>query len=120
MTAQSTCEAEYAALTSLSVAARCLRPLFEELFQVPTSPILTEIDNTAALLTANSTKVSARNRHFLMRESTVREAAQDNLIKLKYTPTGECKVDGLTKALQRIKHKIFCSQVRICIKHTIL
>lgn len=120
VTAQSTCEAEYAALTSLSVAARWLRPLFEELFQVPTSPILTEIDNTAALLTANSTKVSARNRHFLMRESTVREAVQDNLIKLKYTPTGECKADGLTKALQRIKHKIFCSQVRICIKHTIL
>ena len=105
--AQSTCEAEYAALTSLSVAAQWLRPLFEEIFQVPTCPILTEIDNTAALITANSIKISTRNRHFLMRESTVREAIQNNLIKLKYTSTNDCKADGLTKALQRTKYNNF-------------
>lgn len=53
MTAQSTCEAEYAALTALAIAARWIRPLYEELFKASPSPINTEIDNTAALITAN-------------------------------------------------------------------
>lgn len=118
VTAQSTCEAEYAALTKLAIIAQWLRPLYDELFEVKSRPILTEIDNTAALLTANSTKISARNRHFLMRQSTVREAIQNNLIKLKYTPTNNCKADGLTKALQRIKHITFCSHIRVDLKHT--
>ncbi|POS85529.1 hypothetical protein EPUL_005027 [Erysiphe pulchra] len=39
-----------------------------------------------------------------MRQEIVREAIQNNYIKLKYTPTNNCKADGLTKALQRIKH----------------
>ncbi|KAI0995091.1 hypothetical protein K3495_g13090, partial [Podosphaera aphanis] len=118
VTAQSTCEAEYAALTKLATIARWLRPLYEELFGTMKQPIITEIDNTAALITANSTKISARNRHFLMREETVREAIKDKIIELQYTPTDICKADGLTKALQRIKHTTFCNQINIDLKHS--
>ncbi|KAI0992868.1 hypothetical protein K3495_g15316, partial [Podosphaera aphanis] len=119
VTAQSTCEAEYAALTTLAVTARWLRPLYEELFQVTSQPIITEIDNTAAMITANSEKISSRNRHFLMRQSTVRESIKGNLIKLKYTPTNHCKADGLTKALQRIKHTTFCHQLKLDLKQSV-
>ncbi|KAI1007746.1 hypothetical protein K3495_g477 [Podosphaera aphanis] len=52
VTAQSTCEAEYAALTTLTVTAQWLRPLYEELFQVASQPVRTEIDNTAAMITS--------------------------------------------------------------------
>lgn len=69
-------------------------------------PIITEIDNAAALKTENSNKISARNRHFLVREEIIREAVQDKIIKLQYTPT-----DGLTKALQRMKRKTFCNKI---------
>ncbi|KAI1006899.1 hypothetical protein K3495_g1324 [Podosphaera aphanis] len=51
--AQSTFEAEYAALTKLANTARWLRPLYEELFGPLNYPITTDIDNTAALITAN-------------------------------------------------------------------
>lgn len=120
VTAQSTCEAEYAALSKLAVAAQWIKPLYEELFLINSSPIITEIDNTAALITANSTKIPARNRHFLMREETVRETVKNNIIKLKYTPTNDCKADGLTKALQRLKHNTFCTQIKLDLKHTAL
>lgn len=119
ITAQSTCEAEYAALTSLAVAAQWIHPLHKEIFQVKDEPILTEIDNTAALITAQSDKISARNRHFLMRQSTVREAIKNGLIKLNYTPSDICKADGLTKALQRIKHESFCNQINIKLKPSV-
>ncbi|KHJ35411.1 hypothetical protein EV44_g4174 [Erysiphe necator] len=102
MIAQSTCEAEYAALTSLVIAARWIRPLYEELFKVAPSPIKTEIDKTAAMITANTKKITARNRHFLMKESTIREAIKDGIITLEFTPIDKCKADGLTKALQRV------------------
>ncbi|KAI0997710.1 hypothetical protein K3495_g10479 [Podosphaera aphanis] len=80
VTAQSTCESEHAALTTLAVAAQWLKPLYEELFRTPPKPIIT----------ANSNKVSTRNRHFLMRHGTVRDAIKTNSIKLKYTPTDLC------------------------------
>lgn len=119
VTAQSTCEAEYDALTKLAIAAQWLRPLYEELFQVTTKPIPTEIDNTAVLSIANSDKISARNRHFLMRQSTVRDSVKEGLIKLIYTPTDLCRADGLTKSLQRIKHTAFCDQIKMDLKHSV-
>lgn len=119
ITAQSRCEAEYVALTTLAIAAQWIRPLYEELFQITSEQILTEIDNTAAMITANSDKISARNRHFLMRQSTVRDSIKDGLIKLKYTPTDLCRADGLTKSLQRIKHTTFCDQIKLDLKHSV-
>lgn len=71
------------------------------------------------MMIANSNKVSTRNRHFLMRHGTVRDAIKTDSIKLKYTPTDLCKADGLTKALLRPKHNIFCDQVRIVESHVI-
>jgi len=65
------------------------------------------------MITANSHKITARNWHFLKRQSTVRDAIKSGLIKLKYTPTDQCRADGLTKGLQRIKHRIFCNQMNI-------
>ncbi|KAI0995643.1 hypothetical protein K3495_g12540 [Podosphaera aphanis] len=79
VTAQSTCEAEYAALAKLAVAAQWIPPLYEELFLTVSTPIITEIENTAALITANSAKIPARNGHFLMRQETVRETVKNNL-----------------------------------------
>lgn len=93
----------------MAVTAQWIRPLYEEIFLATNQPIITEIDNTAAMITANSDKISVRNRHFLMRQSTVRESVKNKLIKLKYTPTDQCRADGLTKALQRLKHKAFCN-----------
>ena len=63
------------------MAAQWMRPLFEEVFEMKIGPIITQLDNTAALLTATGPKITSRNRHFVMRQATVREAVEAGLIK---------------------------------------
>jgi hypothetical protein len=111
--AQSTCEAEYEALRHLAVAAKWIRPLFNEIFGGKSEAIRTQIDNTAALITATSEGITARNRHFIMRQATVREAVKEGLLKLVYTPSAEVIADGLTKALTHAKHAEFAKLVSI-------
>jgi len=113
MTAQSTCEAEYEALRQLVKSAYWLPPLFHEVFGSELRVVVTQVDNTAAMITANSDKVSTRNRHFLMRMATVREAVKSGTIKLKYTPSAEVVADGFTKALPPIKQADFCKMLNI-------
>ena len=105
--AQSTCEAEYDALRSLTIHSRTIGPLFRELFGVGNFAIATQIDNESAITTAKSRKITARNRHFLLREETVREAIRLGELRLVWTPSDEVIADGLTKGLERLKHNAF-------------
>ena len=107
MVATSTCEAEYEALKQLAVSAQWIRPLFNEIFRSKEVSIPTQLDNQAAILTAEGEKISARNRHFIMRQALVREAIATKLLKVVYTPSDEVIADGLTKALQRTKQEAF-------------
>jgi len=52
-------------------------------------------------------QVNARNRHFIMRQATVREVVKGGLLKLIYTPSAEVITDGFTKALTHVKHAEF-------------
>ena len=52
-------------------------------------------------------QVNARNRHFIMRQATVREVVKGGLLKLIYTPSAEVIADGFTKALTHVKHAEF-------------
>lgn len=90
----------------------------EGLFRQMKNLILTEIDNTPALITVNSNKITARIRHFLMREETIWEAIKDNIITLQYTPTNLCKADRLIKALQRTKYDTFGKQINLDLEHS--
>lgn len=56
------------------------------------------MDNITALMTINSSKISARNRHFLMRGSAVREAIENELIELKYTSANDSEADILKRS----------------------
>ncbi|KAL2886856.1 Retrovirus-related Pol polyprotein from transposon TNT 1-94 [Ceratocystis lukuohia] len=108
LTAQSTCEAEYVAAAGLATTATWLKPLFEEVFQIEEeAPIDTQMDNQSALAVANGSKVSTRNRHFLIKQTSLREAIQAGVIKVTYTPTDQMIADGLTKALPKAKFEEF-------------
>ena len=52
-------------------------------------------------------KVNARNRHFLIRLETVREAVKASIFKPVYTPSNNVIINGLTKALSFLKHAAF-------------
>lgn len=113
LTAQSTCEAEYVAASTAATQARWLLPLIKEIWQAPHGPIALQMDNQAAISVANSDNVTARNRHFLIRQSVLREAVTDDIIKIQYTPTTEMIADGLTKGLQKIKHASFVNMLQL-------
>ena len=109
LTAQSTCEAEYIAASTLATTARWILPLFDELWQQNHGPISVQMDNQSAILTANSGGLNSRNRHFLIRNAVLKEALKDRMITLVYTPSEQVTADGFTKGLQRVKHASFLS-----------
>ncbi|KAI1005710.1 hypothetical protein K3495_g2507 [Podosphaera aphanis] len=118
ITAQSSCEAEYTALSALAVIAKWIQPLYNEIFCVKKEEILTETENTSALIRANSNKITARNRHFLKREETIRESINEALSLLNTLQMRNAKQIGLTKALQRLDHTAFCNMINIDLKHS--
>jgi len=75
--------------------------------------IVTQIDNTTAMITANSNKISTKNRYFLMRMATVHKAIKAGTIRLQYTPSAEVIADGFTKGLSPLKHAEFCRMLNI-------
>lgn len=113
LTAQSTCEAEYVAASTAATQARWLLPLVNEIWDLDHGPIPLQMDNQAAIATAKADCVTARNRHFLIRQAVLREAISDHVISVIYTPTDKVIADGLTKALQRLKHAEFVSMLKM-------
>ena len=113
ITAQSTYEAEYEALCQLTKSAQWLQCLFHEIFSTEPAVVVTQIDNTAAMITANSNKISSKNRHFLMHMATVREAIKAGTIQLQYMPSDEVIADGFTKGLSSLQHAEFCRMLNI-------
>lgn len=65
------------------------------------------MNKQAAIATANADSFTARNRHFLIRQSVLRESLAGRTVNLIYTPTHQVMADGLTKGLQRTKHEAF-------------
>ena len=59
-----------------------IKPLFEEIFSRSDSAMPTQIDNMAAKLITESQKITARNRHFSIAESVVRDAITTGLLRL--------------------------------------
>lgn len=113
LTAQSTCESEYVAASTAATQARWLLPLINEMWQEDHGPITLQMDNQAAIATATTGGLTARNRHFLIRQAVLREALDDRIIKIAYTPSQNVIADGLTKALQKNKHADFIAMLQL-------
>lgn len=64
-------------------------------------------------MTANSDKITTRNRQFLMRQSKIQDAIKYGLIKLNYTLSCSCKEGDLTRSLQRIKLNTFYDHINV-------
>ncbi|KAL2887707.1 hypothetical protein HOO65_040044 [Ceratocystis lukuohia] len=108
LAAQSTCEAEYVAAAGLATIATWLKPLFEEIFPIEKdAPIDRQMDNQSALAVVNGSTVSTRNRHFPIKQTSLREAIQAGVVKVIYTPTDQMIADGPTKALPKAKFDEF-------------
>ncbi|RFU31063.1 hypothetical protein B7463_g5291, partial [Scytalidium lignicola] len=104
----STTEAEYCALSEASREAIWLARLLSELqVNVSSSKITLNGDNQGSLSMAETTEQSKRAKHIDIRYHFVREKVQSGEIVLNYVPTADMVADGLTKALNSVKHAKF-------------
>ncbi|SGZ35693.1 BQ5605_C141g13430 [Microbotryum silenes-dioicae] len=99
--ADSTCDAEYLALSHAGKEAIFLRQLFGELGLSSSKPVLIYGDNQGANALTKNPVFHARTRHIRLREHFVRDMVSMGDIVVQYINTGEMTADIFTKALSR-------------------
>eukprot|EP00043_Microstomoeca_roanoka_P020224 m.241802 g.241802 ORF g.241802 m.241802 type:complete len:243 (-) comp17131_c4_seq84:277-1005(-) len=97
VTALSSAEAEYIALTEVTKDVLWLRCLMEELDlkQEEATPIYT--DSKPAMDIANTTQMNKRTKHIDIRAHFIRDKIRDGIIRTEHLGTKEQPADALTK-----------------------
>ncbi|UYV78945.1 hypothetical protein LAZ67_17000381, partial [Cordylochernes scorpioides] len=110
VTALSTMESEYIALSSAVKDITWVRNLMEQLKMSSLICGETKVfcDNRAAISHAENYIDKSKTRHFAVKYHFVREKISEEAIKLFYTPSAENPADFLTKPLARSQHEKYC------------
>ncbi|RYP87917.1 hypothetical protein DL769_000369 [Monosporascus sp. CRB-8-3] len=110
----STTEAELLSLTQAAKEALFSSRLIKELgVTLDAGPLNMWCDNqqTIRLINADVALLQTKLRHVDIHNHWLREAAERDLIRVDYTPTGDMLADGLTKALSREPFRHFREQL---------
>ena len=111
--AQSTTEAEYIAMTLTAKESSALKRLLDEVGEAQTGAVIVHEDSKPAIdLLARPTS-EGRTRHIDTRYHYIREQVEGGAIKVHKVHTDQQAADGLTKALDKLKHQRFKDQVGI-------
>lgn len=113
--ATSSAEAEYVALTEATKEASYLGYVLHELGYSSQSPIVMFTDSQSAQQMAKFGAHHSRTKHIHYKYHYVREAIDQQIIELRYLPTGEMLADVLTKPLPKVKHVFCCNNFGIVI-----
>ncbi|UYV64518.1 hypothetical protein LAZ67_3001075 [Cordylochernes scorpioides] len=110
VTALSTMESEYIALSSAVKDITWVRNLMEQLKMSSLICGETKVfcDNQAAISHAKNYIDKSKTRHFAIKYHFVREKISEEAIELFYTPSAENPADFLTKPLARSQHEKYC------------
>jgi hypothetical protein len=111
MTALSSTEAEYVALTSGSTEAVWLRRLLAELGQPQEGPTRIFVDNQSAINLAKNSVLHGRTKHIQIRHHFIRQLIEDGEVEVHHVKTSAQPADFLTKALPRDSFKSCCARV---------
>jgi hypothetical protein len=101
--ATSTMEAEYMSLSDASREAIARQQLYMDLNIQISTPLLYS-DNQAALAIAQNPVHHQRSKHIDIRYHFIRNAVQNDQVKIDYVPTANQTADILTKALGPQQH----------------
>ena len=96
------------ALSQAVQEALWLRRLLEQLGFTQKIPTVIWEDNQSTIHLAKDAKHHGRSKHIDVRYHFVRQYQEDNLVKVRYIPTGENIADMFTKPLSKSvfeKHK---------------
>lgn len=99
--ADSSCEAEYAAANHCAKELTFIRNLMDDLGFPLSGPLLQNVDNTAAIDVAEDIGVSARTKHFERVLHYLREQVASLRINLNFVRTHYQRADIFTKALDK-------------------
>lgn len=110
-TATSSNYAEYIALYDTARVIVVMRRLFESIGYPLSRPTTVYEDNLGAIATATSDAVTPRNKHFELKYHYAREQLSKKRITLRFIPSDLQLADGLTKGLDRFKHKVFALKI---------
>jgi hypothetical protein len=97
--AQSSCDAEYIAVSEAAREAMWLRMLTTELGFPPLRPTPLLCDNQAALVLAEDPSFHTRAKHINIKWHYIRECTENSNISVSYVPSRDNVADILTKAL---------------------
>lgn len=98
-TAQSTAEAEFAALASCVREVRWVRDILEEVHCLQSEPTTIFQDNLGAISWTDHVQGLRKVKHVGIKYHYVREAVQHKHVCVKYTASSENRADSLTKGL---------------------
>lgn len=105
VTAQSTMEAEYVALSYAPRELVWLRRLLGELkFQDVSSQLVLYSDNEGAISFSRNQTLNDRTKHIQVKYHFIREHVENNTISLQHISTLQMTADVMTKNLSSIKH----------------
>jgi hypothetical protein len=108
--AQSSCEAEYIALSEIMREALWLWKL-RPLIGLPNCPVNVWCDNTGTLALADHDTSHRRSKHIALRFHSVRERVAREDVTLQYVPSEENTADLFTKSLGKGRLDYLCEKM---------
>jgi hypothetical protein len=113
LTATSSTEAEYIAMTYAAKEAAWIQQLLTELqyFGPDLHPVLIHGDNKPAISLTQPIQFHARTKHIEVYWHYIRQQVAKGMVKLEYIATDDMVADGLTKPLLPVKHAHFIQQL---------
>lgn len=111
--ATSSAEAEYVALTEATKEASYLGYILEELGYEGHTPVMIHTDSQSAQRMAEFGAQHSRTKHIHYKYHYVKDAIEQNVVKLKYLSTDQMLADVLTKPVPKPKHVFCCNNFGI-------
>src|ERR1700678_2659153 len=109
--ALSSTEAEYIAETHAAKEGIWLQTFVNEITGRDKEPLTIMADNQKAIALAKDNKFHSQTKHIDLRYHFIREAVEEDKIKMEYVPTTKNVADIFTKALPRLKFEEFVSRL---------
>ena len=107
----STTEAEFINLTPIAFNIKWIAQIYAEAGYPQRTPLLIHTDNQNARLAVFNPLQTAHMRHIDIRYKWINQEVEKRHILLEFIGTAAMKANGLTKALDRVKHGVFVRQL---------
>ena len=113
LTAQSTVEAEYIALSFAAREALWLRQLCNETQHTTTDSVSLGVDNQGCIDLTEQDQLTENSKHIDLKFHFLKDHVQAGNITLKYVPTDQMPADFFIKALLKGKHNSNLRMIRM-------